>query len=599
MRIIGLNLTLTSEGIHLDDGACALLEDDHFTAGIPEERLSRRKYSGGVRHALHYCLSSRGLKLEDIDVFAVSICCDTVPSRKIAQKLLEAQGVCLPTDKIEVCPSHHLSHAASAYFSSPYEEAIILVADNEGSILGDRLYPNYSDNSLERTTLYTGTKNKIELLRRFNQGPGELSLGATYGYFTRWIGHHDYHAAGKVMALAAYGDGDLRGACLHRFEDGNLKCFFRPLKVSRQYRSQSASSHGSPANICERNDLDRAEFTNFVFSEAVREFFFSAIGVDIGERRTSCEHPDHMQREVAWLVQKETEKALVNLVLWAIDETGIRNVCLAGGVGLNCVANQRIATLPKVSGLYIQPAASDWGQAIGNALWYYHSQNGGRRIPQITDCFLGRVYSEEDICQCLEKEKSRVYFCKCDDVSKVAATEVAAGRIIGWFMEGAEFGPRALGHRSIIGDPRTERTKERLDSEIKLREGYRPYAPSVMQEYAREWFDISEDLLRKAFYPMQFMLLAPRVKAEKAVMVPAITCVDGSSRVHIVKRDADGLFHSLIAEFNRITGVPLVLNTSFNVAGAPIVESVGDALEAFHSMHLDLLVIGPYVVRRR
>lgn len=265
-------------------------------------------------------------------------------------------------------PSHHLSHAASAYYPSGFDEAVVIVADNEGNIIGEPVHGEYWRNRLERTSIYLGSGNDLRLLRRYGDRPGELSLGAAYNHFTKWLGFTSYHDAGKVMALAAYGRGRLDGVQVFSVSDEDVSCLLP--RASSSGRTAAAEPPGPPGPPDEF-DLEAARLLQ---GESVRQMVAEQAGIDIGPARLSCREPDEMQQEIAWLIQTQLERALVEIVRRAVAQTGISRVCLAGGVALNCVANTLIANLPEVSELFVQPAASDVGQALGNALWAYRQE---------------------------------------------------------------------------------------------------------------------------------------------------------------------------------------------------------------------------------
>jgi carbamoyltransferase len=568
MRIIGINITRTSTGIGLHDGACALLEDGNINIAIAEERINRLKYSGGIKCSLNYCLAARNLSISDIDFFVLSNCADVPLDVKSGLKFLQLEGFSVEENKVLICPSHHLSHAASSFFASPFKEALIIVADNEGNIINKK-FNEYWLNPLERTSIYIGKGNKIELLQRFNDRENELSIGAAYNYFTKWLGFKTYHDAGKTMALAAYGKGIFKKIKLFEFDKkmSALKCYLN------------------------QNHLKKYA--------AVRKLFKEQLKVDIGSRRKKCFNPGYLQKEVAWVIQKETEKALIALTNYFVKKTGIQNLCLAGGVALNCVANAKLMKYTPVKRIFIQPAANDTGQAIGNALWAYHMILKQPRKYVMNHCFLGRNYTQKEIKKALDAFKKELIVKKSNNIESVAAKFIAERKIIGWFQDNSEFGPRALGHRSIIGDPRDRMTKKRLDKEIKKREPFRPYAPSILEEHFSRWFEVPHDNLEGVYYPLKFMIITALVKKEKRRFIPAVVHIDGSSRVQIVNKKENPKFYKLIHEFYSITGIPLVLNTSLNMAGEPIVESPLDAIKSFLKMNLDFLVMNNFLIERR
>jgi len=570
--VLGLNLTVTSTGIRLDDGACALVRDGACVAAIPEERLNRRKHSGGVHSAVAYCLDAASLSMADVDLVVVTTCCDVTPNRETACQLLDQEACSVPPERVHVAPSHHTAHAASTFLCSPFEEAAILVADNMGNVIGEQRHADCWLNRFERTTIFHGRRgtggSSIQLRRRYGDREATLCLGAVYHYFTRWLGFDSYHESGQVMALAGFGTGELSGARLFDWTGGELTC------------------------LMPQRHLEKAT--------TVRAFFQEQLGVDIGPARARDEEPTRIHAEVAWVVQRELERVWVALVDHALSITGARNVCLAGGVALNCVANTCLLTSPllrgRLDGLFVQPASSDVGQALGNALWGAEVVlGGGKRWVMMSDA-LGKPYTDACIRGCLDAWGDRIRICEHRDPFHAAAAWIAEGRIIGWFQGGSELGPRALGHRSILGDPRTRETKCRLDASIKRRAVFRPYAPAILATRAAKWVNLSDAELAVGEAPLRMMLVSPLIREHQRARVPAIVHADGSARCQLVSEACTPELFRLITQFETLTGVPLVLNTSFNGPGEPIVESPADALGALFRLRLDALVLGQYLV---
>lgn len=569
MDILGLNLTTTSVGLKLDDGACVLLREGQPVAAVAEQRIVGRKHAGGITGAARYCLSEGGISIREVDHVVVSICCDVPPNVAEAVAQLHSQGLLVHPDQLLVCPSHHLSHAASAFLCSPFDEAITIVADNEGNILGRRRYPEYWQHSLERTTVWrcgTGGGQELKLWRSYGDRAGELHLGAAYNYFTKWLGFKSYHQAGQTMALAGFGRARLADARVFSWHGDRHICHLR-------------QSHAAKA-------------------AAVREWAHEQLGVDVGTGFSACWDPADLQKEMAWVIQAELEEALVQLVGRAVQDSGIRNVCLAGGVALNCVTNTRVLRDLDLTGLYVQPAASDVGQSLGNALWAYNCVLRQDRGWRMRSAELGTTYGPQAIEAAMEQFRGEIWARRSADPASEAAHLLSDSRIVGWFSGGSEFGPRALGHRSILGDPRQRSTKQRLDAEIKRREPFRPYAPSVPLEAVSDWFQVDEREYAEPGSPLDFMLMAVKVRAEKRALLPSVLHVDDSARVQVVRRDINPRFHGLLEAVGQRTGVPIVLNTSFNAAGSLIVETPADAISAFLAMGLDYLILEDWVIGR-
>ena len=536
LKIIGLNI-----GGH--DGGCALLIGDQIQYAIAEERLNRYKYSPGWIASLFYCLRAAHIKLEEIDRFVFSVYGEPLPQGFHGE--LSSLGVdpnkCITAD-------HHFSHALSAFVLSCFDEALIVVMDGLG-------------NNNETESYYVANHKKIERIggnnpnRRYWKG-----IGTTYEAFTNFLGFSDLEA-GKVMALASYGDPN----------------YYRiPLfKVDRyQVDSELESNH-------QRGVLD--------FSQRLRLGF--------GEYFPSN------RSEIAWhiaaYIQDQTELTIVQLIKNLMGYTGQTNICLSGGVALNCVANSRIRQELNLTNLFILPFASDTGQAIGNAYYGYYNMTGELPKQELRNCFFGKTYSEGETLAGLKRKPGTVRYDrilryrfgyeKQSDIASTAAELLAAGHIIGWCQGGSEIGPRALGHRSILADPSSGDIRNRLNQRVKHREWFRPFAPSILAETISQFTDVCS--------PSPFMLEAPPIRSDAQSKIQGAMHVDGTARVQVVDQNHDPLYHRLITEFEKRTGIPAILNTSFNDR-EPIVETPGDALVTFQSIDLDYLIIGEYLVSK-
>lgn len=435
---------------------------------------------------------------------------------------------------------HHLCHAYQAFLCSPFEDAAVLTIDGMGEGL-ERLRAN----SLT-TTLNVAQDNRISVLLEI---PAPFSVGGMYSNFTRHLGFQD-EQEGNTMALAAFGTDRFHVQNPHVWlprEDGTFE-------------------------LALRSDLSGLTYVDRMHASA--------------PKRNAKEPLTQDHFDLAWWVQAVTEEILVHVASALHRRSGKKRLALAGGVALNCVANSKILTETPFEELYVMPNAGDRGLAAGAALWGYHVLLGhGERHPPKSD-YLGRTYSDAENVAALERQRG-IEWQKSDDIARLAAELIANGRIIGWHQGGCEFGPRALGHRSILADPRTVESKKRLDAEIKRREWFRPYAPSVLAEHADEYFEM--------LGPSPYMLIAVKTRNEARSRIPGVVHVDGSARVQTVERETEPLYHRLIACFKQLTGVPLVLNTSFNGYGEPMVERPEDALACLHSMNLDAVIVGDYI----
>ena len=529
-------------GVNLGhDGGAAIVTEDGMVA-IGEERLNRTRYSPGWQASLLYCLRAAGLRPADIDLVAVSGTGDLPPDP--AEAGLHHLGV----DPARVLPvDHHLAHAYSAYCLSGFGQATVLVVDGAG-------------NNGDTETWYAATPDQITRAggnppyRRRSSG-----IGATYEAFTNYLGWHEQEA-GKTMALAAYGD---PGA------------YPEPL-----FGTDGPAVMGRLRRTHEEGVADLAARTGWDFGPP---------GSRGGDQRGA---------DAAAYVQAQTTLALCKLAESCVSGTGLPDLCLAGGVALNCVAADQIRRLPAVRGYFAPPPASDRGQALGCALIGWHRLTGQMPRRPLGADSLGRPYSDAEIEQALrrdprsglvERRRARYTWHRESDIAATAAQMIAAGKLVGWFQGGSELGPRALGQRSILADPRTIDSAAALNSRVKHREPFRPFAPAILDAHAGDWFDLD--------VPSPYMLLAPPVRPAMAGRIAAVVHVDGTARVQTVHQSASPRLSALLNELLRITGVPAVLNTSFNDR-EPIVETPAHALATFQDTSLDALCIGDYLAEK-
>lgn len=446
--------------------------------------------------------------------------------------------------RTEFSLEHHLCHAYQAYLSSPFDDAAVLTIDGTGEPL-ERL----NGDSIS-TTLALGESRRVKVLAEIL---APSSVGGLYSNFTHRLGFM-HEQEGNTMALAGFG-------------------------TDRLYRTLSTDS----VEYKEGGVFEfawNATLTGYRWADHLSAF------VPYRKRGEPLTQ-DH--KDAAWAAQTLTEDVLLHVTRGLQARTGKKRLAVAGGVALNCVANTKILQETPFDELYVMPNAGDRGLCVGAALYGYHVLLGGTERHPLPHDYLGKSYSETDARVALETAKD-TEFRKSKDIAKEAAALLAKGRILGWVQGGAEFGPRALGHRSILADPRTQRSKERLDQEIKKREWFRPYAPSALAERANDFFEMVG--------PSPYMLLAVKTRPEVRERVAGIVHVDGSARVQTVERDVEPLYHRLISEFEALTGIPILLNTSFNGYGEPVVETPEDAIESLHSMGLDALVLGDFLVWR-
>jgi carbamoyltransferase len=522
---VGLNLG--------HDGGCAVVAGQKVVA-IAEERLNRTRYSGGWQAALAYCLQAADIALADVGVVVFS--CVGPRLEEGFTGGLNLYGV--PAARI-TSVDHHLSHAYSAFCLSGADEALVVVADGSG-------------NDHQTESYFLADRTAITKVGGNREGRARAGgIGATYEAVTNWLGF-DGQECGKTMALASYGDAKAIEAPLFELS-------------GTQVEGRLARTH----------DRGLAEFAH-------------ATGVDLG---ASHVWDTTRARDLAAWVQAQTEDVLAQLTAHLMAEHRRSTVCFAGGVAMNCVANEAIRRCTGAR-LFVPPPASDRGQALGNALHGIHLLTGAVPGMPLTgrDAF-GRTYTPEEIRLALrrhprsglaERHPHRRFGWRSEsDPAATAAQLLADGRLVGWFDGGSELGARALGSRSILADPRHPATRDVLNTRIKHREFFRPFAPAVQAEHADRWFNLDQD--------SPYMLFAPQVRPERQDQLGAVTHVDGTARVQTVDAGVHPNFHRLIRRFGELTGVPAVLNTSFNDR-EPIVESPAHAVATFCNTDLDALL---------
>jgi carbamoyltransferase len=437
---------------------------------------------------------------------------------------------------------HHLAHAASSFFLSPYHEAAVLVVDGLGE--------------LTSTSIGHGEGGKIRLL---NEQFFPHSLGLLYSLVTDYLGFEANSDEYKVMGLASYG----KPAFYESFSN------FVQLTADGMFR----------LNLEYFNPGFRGP--NYLGEKFYKTF---------GPVRQRGEAVTERHADIAASLQKCLEEAVFHIANHLHNLTGQKQLCLAGGVALNCSMNGKLIERTPFKQVFIQPAANDPGTAIGAAYYVYHQTLGHRRDFQMTHAYLGPEYSNEEIKKALDLAKQMYAFFEEPELLKYAAKLLAEGKIVGWFQGRMEWGPRALGNRSILADPTRSDMKDIINYYVKHREEFRPFAPAVVEERAKEFFEVSE--------PSPFMLFACRVKEEAKNKIPAVTHIDGTARVQTISRDVNARFYNLIVEFERLRGVPVLLNTSFNIMGEPIVCTPRDAVRCFAACGMDALVIGNFLLEK-
>lgn len=550
MLTLGINY-----GSH--DSAAAIARNGEILFATAEERLSRKKHDAGFPlHAIGACLAHAGAELSDFDevVFGWQPAAAT-RSADLHNYLtgshpmgwweaLRAQSVGRIEDyqrngerlfrrhvgspkngfkRID----HHYAHALSAYPISGFDEATVVVIDGRGA--------------WEATSIWHGKGTKLRLIEMI-RWPN--SIGLFYAQFTWWLGFERFQDEWKVMGLAPYGG---PGVDLSDF-------------ISNTDGQYSVNSRLLLQNL--------------------------SIEKVMGPARKPHEPISDRHRDVAWAVQDACERAELAVIKRAVSLTGSRNLCLAGGVALNSKANGLIVSRKLVDRIFIQPAATDDGVAIGAAL--ASAVAAGLRCGEMTKAYLGSQSKPEDIEAALRTYK--LTYRRLDNPADTAADLLVRDRLIGWYQGREEFGPRALGNRSILADPRDVRNRDRVNNAVKFREDWRPFAPSVLEEAGTSLFE--------NYHSTPFMTLTFQVKPEKKASIAAAVHVDGSARVQSVRRDQNERYYDVIKSFAEKTGVPAVLNTSFNLKGEPIVNSPFDAIRTFYTSGLDALILDRYLIAK-
>ena len=563
------------------DAAAALVVDGELVAAAEEERFNRVKHVAGFPAlATAWCLADAGLAPADVDHVAIA----RDPRANIGAKLIRtirhgASARCLKArlenaakvrdvrsqvaDALGVAPDelraeihnveHHQAHVASAFFVSPFEQAAILSVDGFGDFAS--------------TMLAVGRGNRIEVLDRILF---PHSLGIFYTAVTQWLGFPEYGDEGKAMGLAPYGDPERFRARMRDLArpDGDL------FRLGLDYFT---------------HDKEGVDMTWDEGSPTIGRIFSDLMIQAFGPPRAAGAEIEPVHEDVAAALQAVLEDVYLHLVQTLHARTGLADICLAGGVALNAVANGRIRPETPFTGVYVQPAAGDSGTAVGAAYHVWNQELGRPRSYVMEHAYTGPGYGDVAHEAALRAAGLEPRHLPDDQLFPFVADRVAAGDVVGWFQGRMEFGPRALGHRSIVADPRRKEMKDVLNARIKHREPFRPFAPSILAEATGEWFEQG--------YASPFMVLVYKTLPTKRAEIPAVNHVDDTGRVQTVEERVEPRYHRLIKEFEKRTGVPILLNTSFN-ENEPIVMTPEHAVETFRKTRMDLLVLGNHVVVR-
>lgn len=581
------------------DSAACIIRDGEILAAAQEERFTRKKHDASFpKHAIGFCLKSVKISSKELDYVAFY---ENSPLKM--DRLIKTYLMCAPwglgsflksmplwlkeklwlenairkelgfKGKI-VCLEHHESHAAAAFYPSPFERAAFLTMDGVG----------------EWATLSYGVacKNELKIKKEIHF---PHSLGLLYSAFTYYTGFKVNSGEYKLMGLAPYGQPIYVGKILDNLID---------LKDDGSFR----------LNMDYFNYCTGFTMTNDKFDKL------------FGRSPRKPESPiSQMDMDLARSIQNVTEEIVLRIGRHVYAQTGEENLCLSGGVALNCVANGRLYREGPFARLWIQPAAGDAGSSLGAALWVWykylgHERQGVTNIDRQMGSYLGTVYSDESIEKFLQARNLLFFRLDGDSLFSQVAAKIAEGNVVGWFDGKMEFGPRALGARSILGDPRSEKMQTTMNLKIKYRESFRPFAPAVLYEDMKEWFEVEGKGRNKNGFSSPYMLMTvdvhqnkrkketesfqglDRVKAVRSE-IPAVTHVDNSARIQTVHEELNPDFYKLIKKFKEITGCPIIINTSFNVRGEPIVESPQDAYRCFMRTEMDYLVLGSFLLDKK
>jgi len=558
MLVIGINYS------QMHDSSACIVRDGELLFAVAEERISRVKHDARFPLlAIQACLDRAGAKAAQVDEVCLGwqrpgalfrhdlkcyatgrqalTCLNLLNSVRyyVSMRHQESGAKAFarrfgPAKAPMRFVDHHLAHAISAYGYSGFDDSAIVIMDGRGA--------------WEATSIWHGRNGRIEHLLTI---PFPNSIGGFYSAFTEYLGFVPNSDEWKVMGLAPYGQPGV-----------NLDAFIDP--EAAPYRVHAKRLNGGRTGTS------------------------SGISALLGAPRAAESDIDDRQKNIAYAVQDYCERAMMSVVRMALAKTRSRNLCLAGGVALNSKANGKILASGIVDKMFVQPAASDDGVALGAALAPYLDNGGRLPMRAMRHAYFGPAFDDEAIEASLKTYK--LHYTRVNDPACVAAELLAQGKILGWFQGRMEFGPRSLGSRSILADPRDPEMTAKVNNAVKFREWWRPFAPSMKKEVAPDFVESATD--------SPFMILTAQVRAEKRAVIPAVTHVDGSARPQTVEKEINPLYWRLIDEFGKRTGVPVVMNTSFNLRGEAIVNTPTDAVRTFFSSGMDALVIGSFLVEK-
>jgi carbamoyltransferase len=562
------------------DAAAAIVKDGQLLAAVEEERFNRKKHCAGFpAAAVRYCLEIADISIDDVDHVGIS----RDPSAHLHKKILfslsrlgnlsglisarlanAAKVRDLPADLAQALKmpnqfrarfhnvEHHKAHMASCFFVSPFEQAAILSLDGFGDFIS--------------TMWGRGTDSTIDIL---GQVEFPHSLGTVYTATSQYLGFLKYGDEGKVMGLAPYG---------------------KPTFLEEFRTIVMTNGDGFKLNLdFFRHHSEGVEMTWDEGSPTIGRIFSDQFIETFGPTRAPGESLTSKHEDIAASLQARLEEVSFHILQQLYERTKLKRLCLAGGVAFNSVMNGKILLNTSFEEIFVQPAAGDAGTAVGACYYIYNAVLGQPRSYVMDHAYTGPGFSNQDIAAALTDSGLTFRELSDSEITQAAAHAIAQGKILGWFQGRAEFGPRALGNRSIVVDPRRSDMKDILNARIKKREPFRPFAPSILEERVGEYFEQT--------HPSPTMLMVYQVRAEKRDIIPAVTHVDGSGRLQTVSRATNSRYYQLIEDFGKLTGVPVVLNTSFN-EDEPIVCTPQEAINCFQRTRMDVLVLGNYMVER-
>ncbi len=580
MKIIGIN------AFHADSSACIIINGQLITA-VEEERFNRVKHWAGFPiESIKHCLSETKLKISDIDQISINIdpkanylekflflvkhrpslnlVLNRFKKKKKYNSIKEIINKEFKEDKFKGIINnveHHYAHLSSTFHVSPFEEASLLSVDGFGDFASTAWgYGKNIDIKID---------NKIFFPH---------SLGIFYQALTQFLGFKNYGDEYKVMGLAPYG----KPKYVEKLKDILL------IKNKGKFELNLDYFKFHKENFNYRWENGKVE---------IEDLYTNKILDLLGPERKKEEALNDFHKDIAHSTQKIYEEVFLNILNNLYDKHQNENLCIAGGCGMNSVANGKIKNNTKFKNIYIQAAAGDAGGAIGAAFSSFYQNKNVKRKFQMKHAYWGTSFNEDQVLECINKNKKNIVEQKCKyqnisndkELSKIVAKDIQDGKVVGWFQGKMEWGPRALGNRSILCDPRRSDMKDILNLKIKRRESFRPFAPSILREHVSEWFENDDEV--------PFMMKVYQIKEDKRRKIPAVSHVDGSGRLQTVYKETNEKYHNLINEFYKLTNIPILLNTSFN-ENEPIVSKPDEALNCFLRTKMDTLVMGNYIIKR-